>query len=99
MYAQVVMFEDSPEDLEHGIHHVEEEVLPAMAEAKGLVGLWLVDRESGKRISVMLWEDDGAEMEAAMGRVGALREKYGDRVRPAPVSAGRYEVYGKVITI
>jgi hypothetical protein len=36
-------------------------------------------------------------MQAAMARVGELREKFGDRVRPAPSSVERFEVYGRVV--
>ena len=97
MYATVIHFEDSPEDLEHGIEHVLDEVVPAMQQARGLNGLWLVDRESGKRITVMVWQDE-SEMAAAMERVGAARAANPDRVRPAPASVGRYEVYAAVNT-
>ena len=97
MYATVINFEDSPEDLEHGIEHVLDEVIPAMQQARGLNGLWLVDRESGRRITVMVWEDE-AEVPAAMDRVAVARAANPDRVRPAPTSVGRYEVYAAVNT-
>jgi hypothetical protein len=96
MYAQVITFDESPSDVAAGIEHVELEVLPAMVPARGLIGLWLVDRESGKRLSVMVWEDE-AEAEQAFGRVAALREQHPDLARPVPTSVGRYEVYGRVI--
>jgi hypothetical protein len=96
MFAQVITFDDSPEDVEHGIEHVRDEVVPAMHDAKGLVGLWLVDRDSGRRLSVMVWEDE-SEQQAAMARVAAAREADPDRRRPAPSSVGRYEVYARVV--
>jgi len=96
MFATVMTFDDTPEDAQHGIDHVTDEVLPAMEQATGLVGLWLVDRESGKRMTMMVWDDE-AEMQAAMGRVAELREKFGDRVRPAPTTVERFEVYGRVV--
>jgi hypothetical protein len=96
MFATVMTFDDSPEDAEHGIDHVNDEVIPAMEQANGLVGVWLVDRASGKRMTVMVWDDE-PEMQAAMARVGEFREKFGDRVRPAPSSVERFEVYGRVV--
>lgn len=96
MYAQVITFDEEPEAVAAGIAHVETEVLPAMQTAKGLIGLWLVDRESGKRISVMVWEDE-SEAEAAFARVAALRERHPDLTRPIPSGVARYEVYGRVV--
>ena len=58
MYAQVIRFEDSPSDLEVGISHVIDEVVPPAAATPGVEGVWLVDREAGVRLSVMLFEDE-----------------------------------------
>jgi heme-degrading monooxygenase HmoA len=95
MFAQVITFDESAEQIEHGIEHVLDEVIPPLKGASGLTGFWLVDREHGKRISVMVWEDE-AEMAAGMERVAAARAAAGDRPRPTPSSVARYEVYAQL---
>ena len=96
MFAQVISFQESPDEVEAGIKHVEEEVLPALKGADGLrAGYWLVDRENGKRLSVMVWESDNAA-EAGMAAIEARRAELGNGPRPTPSSVERLEVYGSV---
>ena len=58
-------------------------------------GLWLVDRESGERLSVMLFADE-ATVESMFARVGERRSADPGRNRPKPTGARRYEVYAQV---
>ena len=98
MFAQVISFEESPDEVKAGIEHVEEEVIPALNGAEGLrAGYWLVDRDSGRRISVMVWESDEAAA-AGMAAIEARRAELGvgDAPRPTPSSVQRMEVYGSV---
>ena len=88
MYAQVTRFEDSPSDLEDGIAHVRDEVIPVARAQNGVRGLWLVDRETGERLSVLIFEDEAAA-DALFAEVGKLRAADPDRNRPAPVSSTR----------
>jgi hypothetical protein len=84
VFAQVISFEESADEVEAGIKHVEEEVLPALKDADGLTGFWLVDRESGKRLSVMVWDSEEA---AAAGR---LRSRPGVRSSATLMLLGRH---------
>lgn len=96
MFAVVMSFDDeSSEDLAAGIEHVEDEVLPALERAPGLHGWWLVDREAGRRLTVMVWESQ-EQFDAGMARIGEARAKDPDRHRPAPTSVARFEIYGSV---
>ncbi len=92
MYAQILRFQDSPRDLEDGISHVREEVVPAAEATPGVAGLWLVDRESGERLSVMVFGDE-AQAQELFAKVGERRATDPDRNRPSPVGSTKYEVY------
>lgn len=91
----MISFQDSPSDLADGIAHVQDEVVPAAAATPGVQGLWLVDRETGERLSVMLFADEAAA-EAMFARVGERRAADPDRNRPKPAGSHRYDVYAQV---
>ncbi len=94
MFAMVISFEgESAQDVAAGIEHVRDEVIPAVTEAEGVSGWWLVDHESGRRLSVLLYEGE-EHLDAAMAPVAAARAKDPQRNRPAATSVSRFEVYG-----
>jgi hypothetical protein len=95
MTATLVTFDESPNEVDAGIHHVEEEVLGVLREAAGLTGVWLVDRERGRRISLMVW-DSADHADAAFAALAEHRERLGNPPRPTPSSVENYEVYGLI---
>ena len=95
MFAVVMDFQETAEDTAAGIAHIQDEVIPALKEAPGLAGLWLVDRDHHRRLTVMVWDSEEHYSEG-MAAVQARRAATPDRLRPAPASVQRYEVYGSI---
>jgi hypothetical protein len=59
MYARVTTTQFSPYRLDEAIHIVKEHTLPAAQQQSGFKGyLMLVDRSTGKGITITLWEEE-----------------------------------------
>ena len=96
MFAMVMSFDgESQQDLNDGITHVQEEVIPTFEKSGGVKAWWLVDREAGRRVTVMVWDGE-EQFTAGMANVQEARAKEPDRNRPAPTSVQRFEIYGSV---
>ena len=100
MLLQIVSFEEDSAALEEGARHVREEVVPSIQGAEGLLAAyWAIDRQEGKRVSILVWRN--AEAQAAMPSVvDAIKQRREDakRVTPqaSPTSVQRFEVIARV---
>lgn len=95
MFATVMTFDDeSADDLQAGIEHVRDEVIPAFQQTDGVQGWWLADREARRRITVLICEGEEC-LQAAMARIQEARSRDPERRRPAPSTVGRLEIYGQ----
>ncbi|WKG05796.1 antibiotic biosynthesis monooxygenase [Mycolicibacterium sp. HK-90] len=75
MYARSTTVQARPEAIDAGIAHVRDEVMPALLEMDGCVGIsLLVDRESGRCIATTAWETEEA-MHASAERAAPLRAR------------------------
>jgi len=93
MFAIVMSFDgETPGDLEAGISHVRDEVIPAFEQTRGIGGWWLVDREAGRRVSVVVCESE-EPWQAALALIQEAQAKDPDRHRLAPSSVQRFEIY------
>jgi hypothetical protein len=94
MYAQIVTFQETPEQVDAGIAHVLDDIMPALEHAPGLTGVWLANRSTGKRLSIMVWESEAAAA-AAMAEV-QVRLATSKHTRPTPASVEKFDVYAMV---
>ncbi len=75
MYARTTTLRADPQSMDRGIAHVRDEVLPAVQEMDGCIGLsMLCDRSSGMCIVTTSWETEEA-MATSRERVRDMRER------------------------
>lgn len=91
MHARVSTYQGTAESIERSIEQGEE-LLPVIRGLDGSRGiLVLVDRDSGKSISITLWEDEQA-MKASEEAANRIRRDSAEASGEAIVGVERYEV-------
>jgi heme-degrading monooxygenase HmoA len=92
MFARVSTFQGSPDQTAESIRVAREQILPVARLQDGFNGIFILfDRESGRSVSITLWEteeDMHASEEAALRARTESAEASGDVV----VGVERYEV-------
>jgi heme-degrading monooxygenase HmoA len=90
MIAKVRTVQVAPEEVDAGIQYLQTRMLPAARDVDGFHGMiGLVDRASGKAVTVTLWEDEAA-LQASEDAGARLRRDGGAPNHSAVVE--RYEV-------
>ena len=84
MFVRVSTFAGSPDQVDESIREGREQIVPAVRQIRGCKGLlYLVDRTTGKAMSVTLWETEEAMR---------MSEQAADQIRGESVQVERYEV-------
>jgi heme-degrading monooxygenase HmoA len=75
VYARSTTIQAQPPSIDAGIAHLRDEVMPALREIDGCVGVsLLVDRGSGRCIATTAWENEEA-MRASAERIQPIRDQ------------------------
>lgn len=92
MFARVSTFQGPPEQTAEGIRLAREQILPAAKLQDGFEGIYLLfDRETGRSLSITLWETE-ADMKASEEAASRVRNESVRAAGDAVVSVEHYEV-------
>jgi heme-degrading monooxygenase HmoA len=92
MHARMSILEGPADQVDEGMRHVREQVLPLIQQQDGFKGfVALSDRQSGKVIGVSFWESEQA-MQASEEVGNRTRSDSAEAGGATVVSVGRYEV-------
>ena len=84
MFARSITYSGNPNTLDDGIAFVRDEVMPAITQMSGCVGMSLViDRQSGRAIATSSWESKD-HMRGSFDQLASLRERGADILGGAP---------------
>ncbi len=92
MFARVSTYEGSPDHTAEGLRVAREQVLPAAKLMDGFKGIYLLyDRESGKSLSLTLWETE-ADMHVSEEAANRVRAQSAEASGEKVINVERYEV-------
>lgn len=92
MFARMSTLEGPPDQIDEGLRHVREQVLPQMQQQEGFKGfIALGDRQSGKVIGMSLWESEQA-LRASEELGDRTRGESAEAVGATVAGVERYEV-------
>ena len=92
MYARISRLEGSPEQIDDGLRHVRENVLPQLQQQDGFKGMTtLADRQSGTTLGITFWESEEA-LRASEEAADRLREDSARAMSDTVAGVERYEV-------
>jgi hypothetical protein len=75
VFARTTTIQAQPKSIDAGVAYVRDDVMPALQDMEGYVGLsLLIDRQSGQCIATSAWESDDAQR-ASAERIGPVRDR------------------------
>ena len=96
MFAMVMTFDgESAQETAAGVEHVQQGGPPRIRTVRGRARAAAVDRAAGQRMTVLVCDSED-HLQVGMATVQQARAKDPDRLRPAPTSVHRFEIYGSV---
>jgi heme-degrading monooxygenase HmoA len=95
MFASLSTFQGPPDQIDQGVRYAQENIVPTLQEVEGFEGLCLlVERQSGKVLTITLWESEEA-MRASEEEANQLRSEHRGQWAQVPTAeAGGQEVAG-----
>jgi heme-degrading monooxygenase HmoA len=92
MFARVSTYQGDPGQIDEGLNYARENILPRVKQVDGFEGVYyLVDRESGKALTITLWESEEA-MRASEEEANRLRSESAESASATVENVERYEV-------
>jgi heme-degrading monooxygenase HmoA len=92
VHARVSTYQGPADQIDEGVRHAQESILPRIQEMDGFQGVYfLVDRQSGKGLSITLWESEEA-MRASEEAANQLRSESAEASGEEILGVERYEV-------
>jgi len=92
VFARVSTYRGDPGQIDGGLNYARENIVPRVQQVDGFEGVYyLVDRESGKALSITLWESEEA-LRASEEEANQLRSESADSASATIESVERYEV-------
>src|SRR5919205_3988197 len=92
MFARVSTFQGPPDQTAEGIRVAREQIMPAARLMDGFRGIYLLfDRESGRSLSITLWETE-EDMETSEEAASRVRTESAEAAGETVIGVERYEV-------
>jgi heme-degrading monooxygenase HmoA len=92
VFARVSTYRGDPAKIDEGLDRVQKDIIPRVQQLDGFKGFhYLVDRESGKALSVVFYETEEA-LRASEEAANRLRSEAADTTGATVDSVERYEV-------
>jgi heme-degrading monooxygenase HmoA len=92
VFARVSTYRGDPGQVDQGLDYARENILPRIQQVDGCEGIYyLVDRESGKALSITFWESEEA-MRASEEEADRLRGESAEAADATVEDVERYEV-------